>query len=161
MILGGAVEIIFASRPKVNRWRTSPRRCPWPVRPSVRSPTHAGARRPCTATARREEFPRANRGRPVPLPAAVLFGGPCSLSTYVNRGRAPTSRELARAALRRTTALELRTAGFAVVHTPGAIIQGPHVSVVWPGSDPFRRQEASWEIDVQEKFSACFNEEEG
>ncbi len=79
------------------------------------------------------------------------------VSTYVRRGQRPTMSELRRAALRRTTAHKLRDAGFAVVHTPGAIVDGPHVSVVWPCTDPFHHQEASWEDGVPEAFDACFN----
>jgi hypothetical protein len=76
---------------------------------------------------------------------------------YVNRGQPVTSRQLRGAAVRQTTALTLRKAGFAVVHTPGAIEDGPHVSVVWPATNPFHQQDRVWEKDVSERFDACFN----
>jgi hypothetical protein len=80
---------------------------------------------------------------------------------YVTGGRLMSQRKLAGAALRRTTAGKLREAGFAVVHTPGVIKDGPHVSVVWPGDDPLEYQAVPWTDEVSARFDACFagNEE--
>jgi hypothetical protein len=81
------------------------------------------------------------------------------VSSYVRR-LPPTPDVLARAGLRQTTAGKLRDAGFAVVHTPGAIASGPHVSVVWPASRPFEQQDPAWPDEVSTRFDSCFNGEE-
>jgi hypothetical protein len=78
------------------------------------------------------------------------------VSTYIRRGRPPALADLKRAGLRRTTAGGLRRAGFVVIHTPGALVAGPHVSVTWPGAAPFERQDEYWPLGVAEKFDACF-----
>jgi hypothetical protein len=81
------------------------------------------------------------------------------VSSYVRR-LPPTPDVLARAGLRQTTAGKLRKAGFAVVHTPGKIANGPHVSVVWPASRPFEQQDPDWPDEVSTRFDSCFNVEE-
>lgn len=80
---------------------------------------------------------------------------------YVAGGHQAPPRKLERAGIRRTTAGRIRQAGFAVVHTPGLIKDGPHVSVVWPGDDPLELQVVPWADDVSARFDACFagNEE--
>ena len=77
--------------------------------------------------------------------------------TYVYGGRQPSPRKLERAGLRITTAGRLRDAGFAVVHTPGAIKDGPHVSIVWPGDDPLEYQAVPWPDEASALFDACFD----
>lgn len=84
-----------------------------------------------------------------------------SASVYVYRGKAVPPRKLAGAAIRVTTAGRLRAAGFAVVHTPGDIVNGPHVSIVWPDSNPLDQQTVPWSADVSALFDACFNGVEG
>ncbi|GGO30827.1 hypothetical protein GCM10010116_61730 [Microbispora rosea subsp. aerata] len=68
-----------------------------------------------------------------------------------------SDRDLRQADVRFTTAGILRSKGFAVVHTPGKIAGGPHVSVVWPPHDPLNRQDVPWPPDVVESFAQCFN----
>lgn len=82
------------------------------------------------------------------------------VSEYVRRSP-PTASVLARAGTRRTTAGRLRRAGFAVVHTPGVIADGPHVSVVWPRERPLEEQVAAWSDAVSRAFDSCFNGKEG
>jgi hypothetical protein len=79
---------------------------------------------------------------------------------YVRRGAPPTPAILAKARCLKTTAGQLRAGGFAVVHTPGSIENGPHVSVVWPGDKPFEFQDPDWPPEVSTAFEACFNEVE-
>jgi len=83
------------------------------------------------------------------------------IATYVRMGRTPSRGVLANARALRTTAGKLRQAGFAVVHTPGGIPNGPHVSVVWPAGAPFERQASTWPAEVSAAFRACFNKEAG
>jgi hypothetical protein len=82
------------------------------------------------------------------------------VSTYVRQGLPPPPEVLKRAGLRQTIAGKLRKAGFAVVHTPGAIANGPHVSVVWPATTPFELQEPACPDAVSAEFDSCFNIEE-
>ena len=79
-----------------------------------------------------------------------------------NRKRTPAPEDVARGAVRRTTAGELRAAGFAVIHTPGKKRghENPHVSVIWPDDNPLDLQERNWPADVQDAFAACFTEVE-
>jgi hypothetical protein len=78
---------------------------------------------------------------------------------YVLMGNPPTRGQLSRAAMRLTSAGKLRRAGFAVVHTPGRIKGGPHVSVIWPANDPLNDARVPWPPEVSERFDSCFNEE--
>jgi hypothetical protein len=84
-----------------------------------------------------------------------------SATRYILREREPSERQLAETTLRQTTAGALRRVGFAVVHTPGKIKTKPHVSVIWPNSDPLVRQQVPWPPGVSDRFDACFtgNEE--
>lgn len=66
--------------------------------------------------------------------------------------------KIAKAGRRQTTAGKIRAAGLAVVHTPGRVEGGPHVSVIWPPDDPIERQVTPWPGDVPKAFAACFNE---
>lgn len=81
------------------------------------------------------------------------------VSEYVRRSP-PTAAVLAKAGIRRTTAGRLRRTGFAVVHTPGAIADGPHVSVVWPQDRPLEVQVPAWPSEVSQAFDSCFNGKE-
>ena len=72
-------------------------------------------------------------------------------------GEAAVKAALERSDVRHTTAGQLRQAGFAVVHTPGRRINGPHVSVVWPAGDPLARQDIPWPDSVEARFTKCFN----
>jgi hypothetical protein len=80
---------------------------------------------------------------------------------YVLQGNPPTRQQLRQAVTRLTSVGKLRNAGFAVVHTPGRVRQGIHVSVVWPGDDPLNRQDIPWPGSVSEAFDSCFNEKRG
>jgi hypothetical protein len=80
---------------------------------------------------------------------------------YVNVRGPLTEARVARAGVRYTTAGRLRAKGLAVVHTPGKIKDGPHVSVVWPDDNPLDNQVAPWPPGVSAGFEACFNEVEG
>lgn len=76
---------------------------------------------------------------------------------YVLMGNSPTRPQLNRAAVRHTVVGRLREAGFAVVHTPGRIKGGPHVSIVWPADEPLAHPEVPWPPEVSEVFDLCFN----
>lgn len=78
------------------------------------------------------------------------------ISEYVRRAP-PTRAILERAGMRSTTAGAFRAAGFAVVHTPGVIADGPHVSIVWPNTQPLDQHIAAWSPEVSAKFDSCFN----
>jgi hypothetical protein len=80
---------------------------------------------------------------------------------YVLQGNSPTRQQLSQAVTRLTSVGKLRKAGFAVVHTPGRVAHGIHVSVVWPGADPLNRQDVPWPGAVSELFDSCFNEKRG
>ena len=77
---------------------------------------------------------------------------------YVLMGIPPTRKQLNRAVVRLTQVGRLREAGFAVIHTPGRIKGGPHVSVVWPADEPLAHPEVPWPPEVSEAFDLCFNE---
>lgn len=77
---------------------------------------------------------------------------------YVLMGQSPTTKQLSRAVVRLTTVGKLRSAGFAVVHTPARVLRGAHVTVVWPDDDPLNRPDAAWPHEVSEQFDSCFNE---
>ena len=103
--------------------------------------------------------PRIERERDV----SMLIGGDWTIEAacaYVSVGQSLSPRKLERAGLRHTTAGRIRGAGFAVVHTPGAIKDGPHVSIVWPDTNPLERQDIPWPDEVSARFDACFNEVE-
>ena len=73
--------------------------------------------------------------------------------------RLPTEDDLRCNRIRAAKVGDLRTAGFAVVHTPGKkILDNPHASVVWPAANPLRFQEIPWSENVSLRFDACFNE---
>lgn len=79
-----------------------------------------------------------------------------------NRNQPVPEQDVARAGIRRTTAGELRAAGFAVVHTCGRRGESNgHVSVIWPADQPLERRRADWPPKVQEAFAACFTEQDG
>lgn len=77
---------------------------------------------------------------------------------YVLRDDDPDPKRVARAGVRYSTAGALRKAGFAVVHTPGRIVEGTHVSVIWPAEDPLEVQTVPWPPDMGRLLDACFNE---
>lgn len=91
-----------------------------------------------------------------------LLRGPLSLeeaARHVLR-REPTESDLAKSRVRRTTVASLRTAGFAVVHTPGKISDSPHCTIAWPSADPIEKPQVPWPREVSERFEGCFNKEE-
>jgi hypothetical protein len=68
-----------------------------------------------------------------------------------------TGRGLERARVRYTTAGDLRAAGFTIVHTPGRIREGTHVSVILHNGDPLGAPHMPWTNAAAARFSACFN----
>jgi hypothetical protein len=72
--------------------------------------------------------------------------------------REPSEKELAKACIRRTAAVTLRRAGFAVVHTPGELRGSVHCTVVWPDAAPLENSQVPWPPEISEAFDACFNE---
>jgi hypothetical protein len=103
--------------------------------------------------------PRAERELGVSLLIGELTAA--EALRYVLQGNPPNKQQLNQAATRLTSVGKLRTAGFAVVHTPGRVRHGIHVSVVWPGADPLTRQDVPWPGPVSELFDSCFNEKRG
>lgn len=79
-----------------------------------------------------------------------------SASRYILMGRDPDPKRLRSVTLRLTTAGRLRAAGFGVVHTPGKVKGGPHVSVVYPGDRPLYEHTTPWPPEAAEQFVACF-----
>lgn len=73
--------------------------------------------------------------------------------------RPPTSEQLKKGRVRRTTAGILRRAGFGVVHTPGPVRSGVHCTITWPDTDPVNAPEVPWPAQVSKRFDSCFNEE--
>jgi hypothetical protein len=79
-----------------------------------------------------------------------------------NGGRPAHPSDVQRASVRYTAASELRSAGFAVIHTCGRKGEGNgHVSVVWPAANPLDNADPAWPPHVQKAFAACFTEWEG
>ncbi|MFS0883864.1 hypothetical protein [Aeromicrobium sp. 179-A 4D2 NHS] len=62
------------------------------------------------------------------------------------------------AVVRYATVGDLRNAGIAVMHTPGRVADGLHVSLVWPAEAPLDHGTAPWPPDVTDDVNACFNE---
>lgn len=107
------------------------------------------------------DFRNQPRERP-PEPGLSIFVGHLSAEDATRlrleaTGQEPTARQLRDAAARHATALRLREAGFAVVHTPGRIRGGAHATVVWPADDPLNHQEVPWPPGVPALFDECFN----
>lgn len=79
-----------------------------------------------------------------------------------NGGRPAHPSDVARAGVRYTTAGELRSLGFAVIHTCGRKGEGNgHVSVVWPATNPLDEPDPAWPPPVQNAFAACFTKDKG
>jgi hypothetical protein len=79
-----------------------------------------------------------------------------------NGGRPAHPSDVERAGVRYTTAGDLRSAGFAVIHTCGRKGEGyGHVSVVWPAANPLDEADPAWPPHVQEAFAACFTGDKG
>jgi hypothetical protein len=81
---------------------------------------------------------------------------PESASRYILMGQDPDPKKLRKVTLRWTTAGQLRAAGFGVVHTPGRVKGGPHVSAVYPSNHPLHEHTVPWPPGVPEQFVACF-----
>lgn len=105
------------------------------------------------------DAPRINRGRNrgPERDVSLLRGKWTARDATIYRFSHPTPGQLARAVVRCTTAGKLRSAGFAVLHTPGALENGPHVSVVWPADNPMERQDIPWPKEVADRFTKCFD----
>ena len=91
-----------------------------------------------------------------------VLRGPISLTEatrYVLQGEPPTERQLRKSRIRSSTAILLRQAGFAVVHTPGRVRNSAHCTVAWPDTDPLEAPQVPWPSEVSERFDSCFNEE--
>jgi hypothetical protein len=79
-----------------------------------------------------------------------------------NGGRPAHPSDVERAGVRYTTAGELRSANFAVIHTCGRKGEGNgHVSVVWPAANPLDEPDPAWPPHVRKAFAACFTEDKG
>lgn len=78
---------------------------------------------------------------------------------HVLMGKPATREQLRRAVVRLTRAGKLRKVGFAIVHTPGRITAGRHVTVVWRDDDPLNHPEVPWPPAVSDLFDTCFNDE--
>lgn len=73
-------------------------------------------------------------------------------------GRRPFERERGLRSVRYTRVSMLREAGFAVVHTPGAIPSSDHCTVLIPSAQGPLYPEVPWSADVSRWFEGCFNE---
>jgi hypothetical protein len=103
--------------------------------------------------------PRENQLELSMLRGSVSVADCCE---YMTNMLPVSDKAIAKAGRRRTTARELRIAGFAVVHTPGSKISGNiHVSIIWPPDDPIHVQATPWPPEVTGAFDACFNGDEG
>jgi hypothetical protein len=100
--------------------------------------------------------PRLETEREVSLLRGKLTVEEATRYRYRRGSAAAMQAAVDKAGVRYTTAGQLRHAGFAVVHTPGRMINGPHVSVVWPADDPLERQDIPWPDHVTARFADCF-----
>lgn len=101
--------------------------------------------------------PRIDTEREVSLLRGKLTVEEATRYRFRRGGTAAIQAAVDRAGVRHTTAGRLRQAGFAVVRTPGRMVSGPHVSVVWPADDPLRRQDVPWPDSIATRFAECFD----
>lgn len=71
-------------------------------------------------------------------------------------GYEPSSKQAKALRERHAEVVDLRAAGFAVVHTPGYVTDRPHVSIVYPDTDPITTQTHDWPASSRIKFDNCF-----
>jgi hypothetical protein len=70
--------------------------------------------------------------------------------------------DVERAGVRYTTPGQLRSVGFAVIHTCGRKGEGNgHVSIVWPAANPLDEPDPAWPPHVRKAFAARFTEDKG
>lgn len=100
--------------------------------------------------------PRVETEREISLLRGKLTTEEATRYRFRRGGAAAIQAAVERSSVRHTTAGQLRRVGFAVVHTPGRMINGTHISVVWPTDDPLKRQDVPWPDDVAAKFASCF-----
>lgn len=97
--------------------------------------------------------------RPPKVPALSVHRGRLTPHEACAHVRGPvTDALLTRTCVRYTTVGALRTAGFAVLHTPGRLTAGVHCSVFYPAGNPTTDQTAPWPASVRKAFDRCFNE---
>ena len=70
----------------------------------------------------------------------------------------PKQRLVDNGRVRHALAGSLRSCGFDLVHTPGSVSNGPHVSLVWPHGRDWGTQASEWPPDVQDEMAKCFTE---
>jgi len=75
----------------------------------------------------------------------------------VVKDREPLPEEIQKNRVRHARVGDLRDAGFEVIHTPGRVRNGPHVSIVWMGDDGSEAT-APWTNEVSASLEACFND---
>jgi hypothetical protein len=102
------------------------------------------------------DAPRIETEREVSLLRGKLTVEEATRYRFRRGGTAAIQAAAERSDVRHTTGGQLRRAGFALVHTPGRMIDGAHVSVVWPADDPLERQDIPWPDTVAARFASCF-----
>lgn len=76
-------------------------------------------------------------------------------------GKEPRADQAETLEARHGVAGQVRSAGLAVVHTPGYLPKSLHTSVVFPDTDPLNVQDPDWPTAIQIGFDSCFEEEGG
>ena len=71
-----------------------------------------------------------------------------------------TSRPKKGSRVRHTLVGTLRDNGFGLIHTSRRIVNGLHVSVLWPAEAPITGSETPWPPEVTTTFNECFYENE-
>lgn len=115
-------------------------------------------------TSRRGQYNNAPRPEVMEVELSVMRGRLTAVEACMRRngGRPAHPSDVERAGVRYCTAGELRSAGFAVIHTCGRKGEGNgHVSVVWPAANPLDELDPAWPPHVRKAFATCFTEDKG
>jgi hypothetical protein len=115
-------------------------------------------------TSQRGRYNDAPRPEVMEVELSMMRGGLTVAEACMRRngGRPAHPSDVERAGVRYTTAGELRSAGFAVIHTCGRKGEGyGHVSIVWPAANPLDEPDPAWPPDVRKAFAACFTGDKG
>jgi len=115
-------------------------------------------------TSQRGQYNDAPRPEVMEVELSVMRGRLTRVEACMRRngGRPAHPSDVKRAGVRYTTAGQLRSVGFAVIHTCGRKGEGNgHVSVVWPAANPLDQPDPAWPPHARKAFAACFTEDKG